>query len=600
MGTGKTLDLENETLQNKEERARLEKAGAINIFHWCVILLSLLLTLSAWYFSKKQVEEKSEIRFARATAQVKNLILERMEKYENALWAGAGFLRTVNREISFREWADYGKTISIEKKYPGVNGIGVVYVLKPGQVPAFIDEQKKERPYFKVYPQHKNPDCLVVTYIEPLKDNVKAIGLDLAHEENRYTAAKKARDTGKAQITAPIVLVQDEKQTPGFLFFVPFYRGDSNLTVEERQKNIWGIVSAPFVFNKLIKGVLTKNTQYVDIRISDKEEKLYDKYKPRQENYDPNPLFQQSINIHMYGRNWKFDIRSNLSFRNAVSNNQPLTILISGLTIDLLLLTLFILLSKANQQAVNYADSLNRELREKQEKLSQANEELTQFNYRTSHDLVAPLKTIQGYIYLAKDDLKEDDLESAVSYFAMIENQTLSLISLVNSLLNLCRSDHLNGKSEEIDWKEVIENCTKNLSSMLSNHQVKIEYEITQNKIFFTQKVRLQQILENLISNGIKYSDENENDRFVKVKIESNSNEAQIQIEDNGIGIDPKHQARIFEMFFRGDTSKSYGSGLGMYLVQKHIEFLQGKISFDSQKNKTQFVVFIPNTKLEK
>ena len=69
------------------------------------------------------------------------------------------------------------------------------------------------------------PNIGPITYIEPVSTNAKAVGLDMAHEANRYAAAKQARDSGVARITGPIVLVQDEQHTPGFLFYAPFYRG---------------------------------------------------------------------------------------------------------------------------------------------------------------------------------------------------------------------------------------------------------------------------------------------------------------------------------------------------------------------------------------
>ena len=68
----------------------------------------------------------------------------------------------------------------------------------------------------------RSDDHWPITLIEPVAINASAVGLDMAHETNRYTAARKARDTGTSQITGPIVLVQDSARTPGFLFFVPF------------------------------------------------------------------------------------------------------------------------------------------------------------------------------------------------------------------------------------------------------------------------------------------------------------------------------------------------------------------------------------------
>lgn len=111
----------------------------------------------------------------------------------------------------------------------------------------------------------------------------------MAHEINRLTAAKKARDTGVAQITGPITLVQDAGKTPGFLFYAPFYQGGIYEEVAQRRKHFSGLVYAPFVVRKLMEGVLAKHKRHVGVRISDGQNVLYDELAASEENFDPEP-----------------------------------------------------------------------------------------------------------------------------------------------------------------------------------------------------------------------------------------------------------------------------------------------------------------------
>ncbi len=112
----------------------------------------------------------------------------------------------------------YAESLRIEQKCPGINGIFVIEDVAREELAAHLLGQRKTRPDCEVHPQHAEPDLQPIVYIEPEAPNQKAVGLDMAHEANLYTAALKARVSGKAQITGPIVLVQDEGQTPGFLF----------------------------------------------------------------------------------------------------------------------------------------------------------------------------------------------------------------------------------------------------------------------------------------------------------------------------------------------------------------------------------------------
>ena len=126
-----------------------------------------------------------------------------MQKYEDALWAGVGVVQAYGGDIFYENWRTYAETLHLEEKYPGINGIGIIHRVTPQALPAYLMEQRHVRPDFRIHPAHGESELLPITYIEPEAPNAKAIGLDIAHEANRYGAALKARDTGLAQITGP-------------------------------------------------------------------------------------------------------------------------------------------------------------------------------------------------------------------------------------------------------------------------------------------------------------------------------------------------------------------------------------------------------------
>jgi CHASE1-domain containing sensor protein len=221
-----------------------------------VIILSVVVTLSVWYFSKLQFEEKVKARFDREAEQTITLVAERMEKYEDALWGGVATIHSQNNIMDYEKWKRFADTLKIDTKYPGINGIGVIKYVLPKDLDAYLLVEREGRRYFNIHPQHSNKEHWPITYIEPENVNIEALGLDTAYEMNRYKAGKKARNTGESQITGKITLVQDSGRTPGFLFYAPFYNPDIWNTLEERQKNFAGMVYAPFIVKKLMEGTL--------------------------------------------------------------------------------------------------------------------------------------------------------------------------------------------------------------------------------------------------------------------------------------------------------------------------------------------------------
>jgi len=338
-------------------------------FHWAILLSSLMLTFTAWYVSSSHVEERLQTKIDRQTSQVSDLIVERMQLYENALKSGVAYFEAANLNVSRSEWERYSETLNLSENYPGINGIGVIFNVGRENEVGFNAEQGKNWPGFKVYPAHDNVDLFPITYIEPAAENLKAIGLDMAHEENRYAAAKRARDTGLSRITGPITLVQDESRTPGFLLFVPFYSQAVNSQAERRDHFV-GMVYAPFIFNRLIQGTLNQESRGIDIRISDQGQTLYSELDT-----ETDVDIVRGFSLPVFGRSWDVDIRPTADFYAEYKSYKPWYILVGGLLIDAALLIFFIALSRSNARALSAANIASKKFEEEKEKLS----ELTNF-----------------------------------------------------------------------------------------------------------------------------------------------------------------------------------------------------------------------------
>ena len=552
-------------------RKKLEASTRLHWFHWAIVLLSLLLTFIAWSYSKNEHDTRVALQFDREADRMIELVQERMRKYEDALRSGVA-MHIASRTVDFDTWQTYATSLHLEEKYPGINGIGVISAVAEAELEEYLSEQRKRRPDFKIHPQHQEQEYYPITYIIPVKGNEQAVGLDIAHEENRYTAARKARDSGSSQITGPITLVQDSGQTPGFLFYSPFYSEQELETLEARRQHFEGLIYAPFVMKKLMQGTLAQEKRQVGIRINDGKDILFDEHHETESDFDPNPIHQRTVDVPMYGRTWVFDIRSAKSFRAASQDHQPLTILLSGIFIDCLLFFLFIFITRSSQKTLSYADSMTNQLEEKNNELQKVNEDLNEFAYIASHDLRSPLNSIQNLVTWIKEDNEDILPEDSRKHLEQVRQRTTRLMQLLDDLLIYARASRKNEVIEETNVKQLITDVFK------LNDQSDVQLTAAEDlPKFITARVPLEQVFRNLIQNAVKHNDKEQCQ--ITVEVQDLETWYEFSIADNGPGIPEQYQTTIFKMFeMLQSRDKVEGSGMGLALVKKIVENYGGKV----------------------
>lgn len=569
------------------ERERIVRAGSLHWLHWLVVLASLVLTVLAWHFSSNQVEEKAQARFQRESDQVVKLVSERLLKYEDALWGGVGAIRAQGGEVSHREWLEFSNTLQIERKYPGINGIGVIVSVTRDQLPVFLSTQRESRSDFRVHPEHERADLLPIVYIEPVETNGPAVGLDMAHEANRYGAAIQARDSGQAQMTGPIVLVQDAQRTPGFLFYAPYYADPVPETALERRQRFRGMVYAPFVVKKLMKGVLDRKSRHVGLKIRDGDEVLYDELQAGEEDFDATPMFRREASVDLYGRRWTFDVWSSASFREVAENSQPLTILLAGLAIDALLLAMFLLISRANLRAIAYADSALEELEGERARLEEVsvrlqatNEELEKFAYVASHDLQSPLRAITHLTTWIQEDLEAAGVEDEgiADKIRLLNARVARMASLLDGLLQFSRVG-----------KEAFPLSVMNLAALreiteLLDVRPEVELEVSwSGPQVAVAGPPFELVVRNLVGNAVKHSGQGAASVRVSAEVLEEEQVLELVVADDGPGIEPRFHERVFEVFQTlRPRDEVEGSGMGLALVLKTVRAYGGEVLLES------------------
>lgn len=227
--------------------------------------------------------------------------------------------------------------------------------------------------------------------------------------------------------------------------------------------------------------------------------------------------------------------------------------------------------------------------REKREIIEAKNDELDSFFYRVSHDLKGPISSLQGLYNLVKLDVTDP---VALPYFEMYRSQVNRIHSIVMGLINLTQMKHLEAKKEQIEFYSLVNECIASYSYLENFKRIKFIIEIQDGIEFFSEWTIVNTILQNLIENAIKYS--SVANPFVKIQVTQLEEVLTIIVEDNGHGIDEVHQSKIFDMFYRANLGAK-GSGLGLYILKRAVERLNGKIQLASQLHKgSVFTVTLP------
>lgn len=219
------------------------------------------------------------------------------------------------------------------------------------------------------------------------------------------------------------------------------------------------------------------------------------------------------------------------------------------------------------------------------------------FSANVSHELKTPLTTIKGFAEMmstgaltAPEDIKK--------YTGIIYKESERLLLLINDIIRLSEiEEHEKGGLGEVNLKEAAEEAVKAIRFSAEKKGVSIELS-AEDIIIQGNRSYIGELLINLIDNAVKY---NNPDGKVSVNIASEGGFAVICVADNGIGIPPEHQDKIFQRFYRVDKSRSKqtgGTGLGLSIVKHITEYHNGEIELESCPGKgTKITIKIPHSK---
>ncbi len=232
-------------------------------------------------------------------------------------------------------------------------------------------------------------------------------------------------------------------------------------------------------------------------------------------------------------------------------------------------------------------------LKATQAELQNRNDELKDFAGIVSHDLKAPLSNVMMITDLLRDTEKSLS-DKSKEYLARLKDSSASMSRYIDGMLTFYKSEELvTDDYDEVSYIDLIEDV---ISMTILKDDATVIYKPTQETTLLTNLIALEQILINLVTNAVKYSDKDKT--IIQISLVTTSKNYIFKVRDNGSGIAPDKLDSVFKLFYTAserDRNGRQGTGIGLATVAKLLEHMNGKIKVESQLSEwTEFTVSIP------
>lgn len=428
----------------------------------------------------------------------------------------------------------------------------------------------------------------IVSQVYPLKENEKAIGLNMFENAQRKTAAKLARDSGEYTIAGPYELVQGGT---GVLLFDPVYATDA-----AGNRYFWGFSILVIDWQQFIKEMNLEKLEEAGYH--------YQIWKKNSDTGEPIEIaksknYEKSDDLEVACKvpndTWYFEI---IPENGWITSAQKFWGVLFALLTASIMVIMYLQFRIRRYKEADYEAELEKSAREARE----ANEAKTRFLFNMSHDIRTPMNAIMGFSDLLEKHI--DEKEKVLDYINKIKSSSAFLLSLINYVLEMARIE---------SGKVVLRTETRCVTELMNSLTDVFEPEVRKKQITYSCKMdiehqyvmgdetKVREIFINIIGNSLKYTQKGGRVSVIVTEILSEKEgytSYKIVIEDNGIGMSEEYLPHIFEEFSREKTStesKVTGTGLGLPIVKSLVTLMGGSIEVESQLGEgTKTTVILP------
>lgn len=246
------------------------------------------------------------------------------------------------------------------------------------------------------------------------------------------------------------------------------------------------------------------------------------------------------------------------------------------------------------EEAIQELEKTKRDLNNALSKERELNELKSRFVSMASHEFRTPLTTMMSSLSLVTKYGEQNDKENQFKHVGKIKTSINNLTDILNDFLSVSKLEEgkVENMPEEINLKMFVADVISEMQVIAKNNQTIIQEHIGNDNAHIDKRL-LKNILFNLISNAIKFSPE---EKTIEVQTQVLNSSIKILVKDSGIGIPKEDQQHLFGRFFRGNNATHIqGTGLGLNIVARYVDLMNGTINYESKENiGTTFIIIIP------
>lgn len=529
------------------------------------------------------------------TAVLGNYIEASTAAYRQALRGAAGMVNVIGRDsLAESDWKLFAESLRAGNRFGEVLGFGLADYIPSDQKSTYINSVSGQIGQdLVIRPAGERDGYVVIRYIEPnIGNNQKAIGFDMRSDLARSNAMIHAQDTNSASVTEPLYAVQDSaiplsKRPLSLIMYYPIYKfRNPEVPKENRSDSLIGYVYLVYrpedIFGnqKLVSGNIPAEYQIDDVTDFDRPKMIFMTAK-----YKQSTDKQMAKMIVVNDRSWRIKLYTNAIGPKSVLS-PTIGFIMGVITSSALAFLIYIGLTKQNKTI---------DLKHEQQ-LQKTKDELLAL---ASHQLRTPATGVRQYIGMLQNgyfgEMSTEQLEITKKAYRSNERQ----LEIIDQLLHVAKADagQILLENHNLDIVEIVKNVVDIQKELLIKKNISIGIKSPNNLMVWGDKRYLTMIVENLVSNAIKYSFV---DSSVDILIDANATNIRIHIKDGGVGIEKHDFDKLFKKFSRINNPLSRdegGSGLGLFLAERLATAHQGSIEFVSRSGKgSTFTLVMPKT----
>lgn len=342
------------------------------------LVAGLGVTAAALLWQQQDLKVQGKNRFEQQVERIEADVKQHLNLPFVGLKGAAGVYAASIR-VERAEFRAFVESSNAAVEYPGIRGFGFIERVSSGAVERFVAAQQRDgSPGFTVKNRGTSSDVYIIKFLEPAASNQAALGLNLAEDPVRMRAIERAINTGKATLSGRIELVQDDRQRPGFVFFLPIYRQRLPPdTLLQRQAELRGILLAPVVVEEIMAEVAARTGGQIRLAVYDSaddlgatpENLLFEHGGILSLANDAAPMFETSRVVVVGGRPLTLRMGTTAAFETRQGILAPWLLGVSGSLLSGLLALTIWLLGSGRARALGMARRITADLAHERQRL---------------------------------------------------------------------------------------------------------------------------------------------------------------------------------------------------------------------------------------